>query len=215
MIARPQPLTLALPKGRLLGSIAARLAEIGIATAALDPKDRRLVRDCPWPDSPHGLRVLLLKPDDVPTYVEHGAADVGVVGRDVLLEREADLSVVSETGLGRCRMVVAAPEGFVGVALGHALRVASKYPRIAAAHYAARGEEVEVIFVQGSVETAPLAGLADVIVDLVETGETLRQNGLVVRETVCEVSAVVVANRARRKLRRAEVTALGTALSRR
>lgn len=209
----PPPLTLALPKGRLLAPIAARLAAVGVDPAALDPKDRRLVRDCTWHGSAAGLRVLLLKPDDVPTYVEHGAADVGVVGRDVLLQRGADLSVVVETGLGRCRMMVAMPADFTGVAPGHTLRVASKYPRIAAAHYAARHEDVEVIFVQGSVETAPLAGLSDVIVDLVETGETLRQNGLVARETVCEVSAVLVANRARRKLRRDEVAALGEALS--
>lgn len=201
------PLTVAVPKGRLARKIAERLARAGVPPEALDERDRRLLRDA----SADGvsLRFVMLKPDDVPTYVEHGAADAGVVGRDVLLERGADLCMPVDTGIGRCAMVVAAPEGAPLAHEGRALRVATKYPKIAAAHFAARGEEVEVIYVQGSVETAPLVGLSDVIVDLVETGETLRQNGLAVRERVCEVSAVMVVNRVRLKLRRAEVERLG------
>ena len=204
-----QPLTVALPKGRLAKQLAPRLARAGIAPETFSEADRRLQRDARMGGVP--VRFLMLKPDDVPTYVEHGAAHAGVVGRDVLLERGSDVYVPLDLGIGRCRMVVAAPEGSAA-SPGHVLRVATKYPRIAAAHYAARGEDVEVIFVQGSVETAPLVGLSDVIVDLVETGETLRQNGLTVRETVCEVSAVLVVNRVGMKLRRAEVAALTACL---
>ncbi len=206
-----RPLTVALPKGRLAKQLAPRFARAGVAPETFSDHDRRLQRDAAM--GPLAVRFLMLKPDDVPTYVEHGAADAGVVGRDVLLERGSDLYVPLDLGLGRCRMVVAAPEGRGEPSPGHALRVATKYPRIAAAHYAARGVDVEVIYVQGSVETAPLVGLSDVIVDLVETGETLRQNGLTVREAVCEVSAVVVANRVGMKLRRAEIRALTECLA--
>lgn len=203
------PLVIAIPKGRLAKQLAPRLARAGVPPETFSEADRRLQRDAVMGGV--AVRFLMLKPDDVPTYVEHGAAHAGVVGRDVLLERGSDVYVPLDLGLGRCRMVVAAPEGSAA-APGHVLRVATKYPRIAAAHYAARGEDVEVIFVQGSVETAPLVGLSDVIVDLVETGETLRQNGLTVRETVCAVSAVVIVNRVGMKLRRAEVAALTACL---
>jgi len=203
------PLTIAVPKGRLARQLAPRLARAGVPPETFSEGDRRLQRDAVMGGV--AVRFLMLKPDDVPTYVEHGAAHAGVVGRDVLLERGSDVYVPLDLGLGRCRMVVAAPEGSAPPP-GHVLRVATKYPRIAAAHYAARGEDVEVIFVQGSVETAPLVGLSDVIIDLVETGETLRQNGLTVRETVCEVSAVLIVNRVGMKLRRAEVAALTACL---
>lgn len=205
-----RPLTVALPKGRLARQLAPRFAREGVSPETFSESDRRLQRDAVMGSV--ALRFLMLKPDDVPTYVEHGAADAGIVGRDVLLERGSDLYVPLDLGLGRCRMVVAAPESAGEARPGHALRVATKYPRIAAAHYAAKGVDVEVIYVQGSVETAPLVGLSDVIVDLVETGETLRQNGLVVREAVCEVSAVLAVNRAGMKLRRAELRALMTCL---
>lgn len=199
------PLRVAIPKGRLARQIGQRLAASGVPSDALSEGDRRLLRDASCGEL--SLRFLMLKPDDVPTYVEYGACDVGVVGRDVVLERGGSLYVPHDTGLGRCRMVVAAPADAPPRAPGHVLRVATKYPRIAAAHFAAKGDDVEVIFVQGSVETAPLVGLSDVIVDLVETGETLRQNGLAVLEPVCDVSAVVVANRVGMKLRRREVRA--------
>lgn len=199
--------TLAIPKGRLAKQLAARMVPRGISPAVFDERDRALLRETAWGDL--RLRVLLLKPDDVPTYTEHGATDAGIVGRDVAMERDADLYAPFDTGLGRCRMVVAAPEAPPRARpAGSALRVATKYPRIATTWFARKGEDVEVILVQGSVETAPLVGLSDCIVDLVETGETLRQNGLAVRETVCEVSAVLVVNRAVMKLRRAEVDAL-------
>ena len=207
-----RPLTVALPKGRLARQLAPRFAREGVSPETFSESDRRLQRDAVMGSV--ALRFLMLKPDDVPTYVEHGAADAGIVGRDVLLERGSDLYVPLDLGLGRCRMVVAAPESAGEARPGHALRVATKYPRIAAAHYAAKGVDVEVIYVQGSVETAPLVGLSDVIVDLVETGETLRQNGLVVREAVCDVSAVLAVNRVGMKLRRAELRALMDCLGR-
>jgi ATP phosphoribosyltransferase len=152
----------------------------------------------------------LLKPDDVPTYVEYGAADAGVCGRDVLMERTCDLYQPLDLGVGRCRMVVA---GVVGRAVPDGVpRVASKYPRCAAEHFARRGIQADVVYVQGSVELAPLVGLADLIVDLVETGSTLAQNGLEVREEVAAVSSVVVVNRAAYRLRHDRVQRLIEAL---
>jgi ATP phosphoribosyltransferase len=142
----------------------------------------------------------------VPTYVEYGAADLGVCGRDVLLERGSDVYQPVDLGIGKCRMVVAAPIGRdVDTDVP---RVATKYPRIAAAHFAKRGVQAEIVYLQGSVELAPLTGLADLIVDLVETGETLAKNGLDVREEVALISSVLVANRAAYKLRRDAVRPL-------
>ncbi|MFI5302142.1 MAG: ATP phosphoribosyltransferase [Polyangiales bacterium] len=191
-----RPITIAVPKGRVLKALAPALERAGVARADLlgDDDDRRLIRELPS----LGWRLLLLKPDDVPTWVEYGAADFGVCGRDVLIERGFDLYQPVDLGLGRCRMCVAAAVG--AGPLPEVPRIATKYPRIAARHFASLGVQAEIIFVQGSVELAPLTGLADAIVDLVETGETLRQNGLVVRETVLEVSSVLVANRAAYKL---------------
>ncbi len=203
-------ITLAIPKGRLLRQLAPRLAAVGFAEDALGEQDRRLIRS----NATGTARLFLLKPDDVPTYVEHGAADAGVVGRDVLLERSSDVFVPRDLGLGRCRLAVAAPRGWRDPrGEGRVLRVATKFPAIATAHFAARGEEVEVIYLGGSVELAPLVGLADCIVDVVETGETLRQNGLEVRETVCDVSAVAIANRVAMKLKRAELSSILDALA--
>ena len=188
--------TLAVPKGRVLKALVPVLARAGVSPSAIlgDDGDRRLVRELPE----LGLRVLLLKPDDVPTWVEYGAADFGVCGRDVLLERGYDLYQPVDLGIGRCQMVVATRSDCTS--LPDPPRIATKYPRIAAAHFAKKGIQAEVIFVQGSVELGPITGLADAIVDLVETGETLRQNDLVVREVVTEISSVLVANRAAYKL---------------
>src|SRR5688572_496506 len=200
------PVTIAVPKGRVLKSLAARFARAGVDPQVLLSEDRRLVRTTP----DGAVRFLLLKPDDVPTYVEYGAADLGVVGRDVLLEREYDLYAPVDLGIGRCQMMVAGLASHV--APQRILRVATKFPNIAAAHYGRRGIPVEIIFVQGSVELAPITGLADVIVDLVESGETLRQNGLVTLEHVCDVSSLVVANRAALKLKRDAIAPILQAL---
>jgi ATP phosphoribosyltransferase len=199
-------LTLALPKGRVLKAVTPLLARAGADASALLADDRSLVREAPA----LGLRFLLLKPDDVPTYVEYGAADLGVCGRDVLLERSCELYQPLDLGIGKCRMVVA---GVVGRPPPDGVpRVATKYPRIAAEHFARRGVQADVVFVQGSVELAPLVGLADLIVDLVETGATLAQNGLEVVEEVVPISSVLVANRAAYRLKQDRVRPLIEAL---
>lgn len=190
----PRPIIIAVPKGRILNALAPLLARAGIDTAPLFESDRRLVR--PSPDG--ALSWVFLKPDDVPTYVEYGAADIGVSGRDTLLERRHDLYTPVDLGIGKCRLVVAAPRG---QALPDVPRVASKYPQVAAAHFAAKGVQAEVIPVHGSVELAPLVGLSHAIVDIVETGATLRDNDLEILETVAEVSTLLIANRASYKLR--------------
>ncbi len=201
-----KPLTIAVPKGRILKPLGALLDRAGLDARVLLADDRRLVRV----DAASGVQYLLLKPDDVPTYVEYGAADLGIVGRDVLLEREYDLYAPLDLGIGRCRMMVA---GLPGVPEPpRTMRVATKFPNLAARHYRRTGRAVEIVFVQGSVELAPLTGLADRIVDLVESGETLRQNGLVTLEHVCDVSSVLVANRVGLKLRRERIQPLLDAL---
>jgi ATP phosphoribosyltransferase len=216
------PLTIALPKGRTLRPVATLLARAGVVSAAEGParplpealadESRALVRLARFGELP--LELLLLKPDDIPTYVEYGTADLGVCGRDVLVERDVDVYHPIDLGIGRCRLVVA---GRVDVDVaaaqpGRMPRVATKYPRTAAAHFARRGVQVEIVDVQGSVELAPLLGLADVIVDLVETGTTLVENGLEVKEEISWISSVLVANRASYKLRGAAVAPLLAAL---
>jgi ATP phosphoribosyltransferase len=195
------PLCMAVPKGRILAALAPLLARAGIDVAPLSADDRRLVRTT----ADGAVRFVFLKPDDVPTYVEYGAADVGVSGRDTLLERRHDLYTPVDLGIGRCRLVVAAK---IGAVVPHVPRVATKYPRLAGEHFAARGIQAEIIAVHGSVELAPLVGLADLVVDLVETGTTLRDNGLEVLETVLDVSSLFVANRAAYKLRASAITPL-------
>ncbi len=155
------------------------------------------------PSSDPGIEFLVVKPGDVPVYVESGAADLGVTGTDVLRETGADVLEPLELGFGFCRLSVAAPVDAPYPALpgGITARVATKYPRLAQAHFAAAGRPVDIIRVNGSVEVAPLLDLAHWIVDLVDTGSTLRANGLVERETVLECGAVLVANRASQKLK--------------
>lgn len=195
-------LTIALPKGRVLRAVAPLLAQAGAEVSILLADDRTLVRE----SVSAGLRFLLLKPDDVPTYVEYGAADLGICGRDILLERLSDVYQPLDLEIGKCRMVVAGVThrpSPVGVP-----RVATKYPRIAAEHFARRGVQADVIHVQGSVELAPLTGLSDLIVDLVETGATLTQNGLEEREQIARVSSVLIANRSAYKLRQDRIREL-------
>jgi len=211
-MAEPSPgtVTIAVPKGRVLKSLAKRFARAGVDPVVLLDDDRRLVRAT----DDGSVRFLLLKPDDVPTYVEYGAADLGVVGRDVLLEREYDLYVPLDLGIGICKMAVC---GMAGRAPRNndlrPLRVATKFVNIATRYYREQKRQVEIIYVQGSVELAPITGLADVIVDLVETGETLRQNGLEVFEDIVDISSVVIANVAAFKLEREPIRKLLAALA--
>jgi ATP phosphoribosyltransferase len=201
MTAEEKPLVVAVPKGRILDALGPLLDRAGIDAAPLRATDRRLVRR----SADGTLAWVFLKPDDVPTYVEYGAADLGVSGRDTLLEKKHDLYTPVDLGIGRCRLVVAAPRG---QPLPDVPRVATKYPRVAADHFARRGVQAEIIAVHGSVELAPLVGLAHAIVDIVETGTTLKENDLAVLETVAEVSTLLIANRASYKLRSAAIRPL-------
>jgi len=202
-------IVIAVPKGRVLEQLGARLEKAGIPTDALRADSRRLVRE----DEVSGLSYLLLKPDDVPTYVEYGVAALGIVGRDVLMEREYDVLAPVDLDIGKCRMMVCGlPKTPLTGKRERPLRVATKFPHITERYFRAKGTPVELIFCQGSVELAPLTGLADVIVDLVETGETLKQNGLVPLEKIADISSVVIANRAGLKLRRQAIEPILDAL---
>ena len=144
---------------------------------------------------PNGVRYLLVKPSDVAIYVEHGAADIGVVGKDVLLETQPDVYELLDLDLGKCRLAVAAKNGWQEN-LSLPLRVATKYPHVAKEYYEAQGRQIEIIKLNGSIELAPLLGLSDVIVDIVETGTTLKENNLSVYATVAPSSARLIANKA-------------------
>jgi ATP phosphoribosyltransferase len=205
-----EALTFALPKGRILKQAMPILAAAGIdLSGAFAAGDRRLRVDLPG-----GHKALLVKPTDVPTYVEHGIADFGIAGRDTLEEQCRDLYEPVDLGIGLCRMVVAQPKNRPArLRRGMTLRVATKYPRVSARYYRQKGIQPEIIPLYGSIELAPLTGLADQIVDLVESGETLRQNRLVEVETVFEVSSRLVVHPASLKLKQAAVTAVVEAVS--
>ena len=194
-----RPLTLALPRGRILDEAVAVFARAGIDIGAAEKAraGRRLI--IPIPE--HGLKVLIVRDTDVPAYVEHGAADFGIAGRDVLEEQGCDLYEPLDLGIGRCRMVVAEPEDRpVDETAQVHLRYATKFPEITRRHLQTRGTVAEIIKLYGSIEIAPLVGLADRIVDLVSSGETLRQHHLREVETILEVSARVCVGRASAKL---------------
>ena len=202
-------LTIALPKGRLGDRVSRLFAESRYDATDIQPDDRRLI----IPGASGQTRYLLVKPSDVAIYVERGAADVGVCGKDTLLEGENDVYELMDLGFGKCRMCVAAPVGF-REDLTAPLRVATKYPNIAKAHYAAKSREIDIIKLNGSIELAPILGLSDVIVDLVETGSTLKQNHLEILETVLPVSARLIANKASMKFKTAEIQRLTDTLKR-
>jgi len=200
------PLTFALPKGRILEQAMPLLAAAGLdLRPAPDAAGRKLLFDLPG-----GERILLVKPTDVPTYVEHGIADFGIAGLDTLLEQSRDLYEPVDLGIGRCRLAVAAPRDrpahLQGLTRGMRLRVATKYPHCALRHYRSRGIQPEIIPLWGSVELGPITGLADQIVDLVESGETLRQNALVELETIFEVSSRLIVNAASLRLKQPAVS---------
>ena len=201
-------LTIAIAKGRMRAEALALLARAGVRVSEAALATRRLAVE----DEAGGYRFIFVKPADVPVYVEHGIADCGVVGRDVLLETGADVLQPLDLKIGGCRLAVAAKAGAGGARAG-VLHVATKYPRVAAAHFGSRGVPVEIIELSGSVELAPVLGLADCIVDLVETGRTLAENGLAVVETIAESTARLVVNRASYQLKAASVSKLIEALS--
>lgn len=197
------PLTVAVSKGRLLEDTTALFERAGFAVPDLH-NGRRLIAG----NDPGTLRFLLAKPDDVPVLVEHGAADLGVVGIDTVRETGADVYEPLRLGFGHCRLAVAAPQdmGHVPLRLRPDVRVATKYPRLARDYFLRRGLSVEIIALRGSVELAPAVGLADLIVDLVDTGRTLAANDLEELRVILHSEAVLIVNRAAHKLRLAEIT---------
>jgi len=198
-------LTIAVPRGALFAGSLDLLDGLGFDTAEVRSNERKLL----FADA----GIVTMRPSDVPTYVEHGAADIGITGKDVLLE-QADREVYEllDLGFGQCRMVVAAREG--DDALGESLRrlgrvrVATKYPRIATTHFADTGRQAEIVEVKGSVELAPLTGLVDGIVDLTATGRTLTENHLEVVEEIADCTARLIANPVAHKLKAGEIDAL-------
>jgi len=201
-------LTIAIAKGRMQDDALTLLTRAGLRVSAKALASRRLA----IADESGEYRFLFVKPADVPVYVEHGTADCGMVGRDVLLESEADLLLPLDLGISRCKIVVAAPSPQL-LANDHGmLRVATKYPRIARSHFGARGIPVEIIGLTGSVELAPVLGLADCLVDLVETGRTLKENGLSIVEVITESTGRLAVNRASYQLKAPAVGALISAL---
>jgi ATP phosphoribosyltransferase len=202
-------LTIAIAKGRMQESALALLARAGVRLSEDAVNSRRLA----IMDETGQYRFIFVKPADVPVYVEHGIADCGVVGRDVLLESEADLLLPLDLDIARCRMVVAAADPQAMTNVQGMIRVATKYSQIARSHFGSRGIPVEIIQLSGSVELAPALGLADMIVDLVESGRTLRENGLTVVEEIAESTGRLVVNRASYQLKADEVSQLLNALT--
>jgi ATP phosphoribosyltransferase len=207
MDEKQRPLTVALPKGRLLAPAAGLFRDLGWRCDLGNGSRQLLVTE----EAPAGaLRFLLVKPADVPVYVEYGAADLGIAGQDVLWESGRDVYEPLQLGFGRCRLVMAGlpAQRDRDFRLATGLRVATKYPRLAQSHFQAQGLPIEVIPLSGSIELAPLVGLADLLVDLVETGRTLRENGLIELEEIVSFQACLVVNRVSHRLRLEEVSRL-------
>jgi ATP phosphoribosyltransferase len=201
-----------MPLGALYDDAIGVLEHAGVDVSPLRDGGRKLVFE-----APDGTVFITTRPSDVPTYVEAGAADVGIVGRDVINERRPDVYELLDLRFGECRMVYATADGedqteSIIARLG-VLRVATKYPQVAEAHFTATGRQVELVKVNGSVELGPIVGLADGIVDLVATGRTLRENGLVEREEIFQSSARLIANRVSHKLRAEDIDALTARIS--
>jgi ATP phosphoribosyltransferase len=198
-------LNVALPKGRLGEQVYRLFEKAGYGCPALLEPNRRLV----FENEEKGVRYFWAKPSDVAIYVERGSADIGVAGKDILLESGPDVYELLDLNMGRCRMCVAGYPDFRDD-LSRTLRVATKYPNIARRYYSALSRPIDVIKMNGSIELAPIVGLSDVIVDIVETGKTLEENGLTPLKTIVPVSARLIANKARYKFRSEEIRELCT-----
>lgn len=200
-------LTVALPKGRLGDSVYKILENAGYSCPEMNGESRKLV----FENRDAGVRYLQVKPSDVPVYVERGAADVGIAGKDVLVESGAKVYELLDLGFGKCRMAVAAEKGFTDDT-DRTLRVATKFVNIASKHYAGRGRSIDIIPLHGSIELAPIMGLSDVIVDIVESGKTLRENNLEVIEEFMPISARLIVNQAAYKFKESEIARMLAAL---
>ena len=200
-------LNIALPKGRLGSQVYDLFERIGYDCTDIKEDNRKLV----FENKALGIRYFLVKPMDVSTYVERGVADVGVAGKDVLLEREPNIYELLDLGIGKCRMAVAAKNGY-REDVSSVLRVATKYPNIAKNYYKRVNREIEVIELNGSIELAPMLGLSDVIVDIVETGNTLLENNLSVCTEILGISARLIANKASYRFKQQEISELAARL---
>ena len=196
-------LNIALPKGRLGERVYAMFEKAGFACPALLENSRKLI----FENEECGVRYFWVKPSDVAIYVERGAADIGVAGKDILLEYAPDVYELLDLNTGKCRMAVAAPCDFRDDP-SRTLRVATKFTNITQNYYASKGRDIDMIHLNGSIEIAPILGLSDVIVDIVETGTTLKENNLEVFETVVPISARLIANRASWKFKTEQIQAL-------
>ena len=205
-------LRVAVPKGAIFEDALRAFEGAGLPVGVLREDGRKLLYEA------SGAEFILTRPTDVPVYVEYGAADVGIVGKDVLVEGEPNVVELKDLGTGPCRMVLAAPAGdaaAVEEAIGHAevVRVATKYPRTARRYFEGIGRQAEIIALHGSIELAPLVGLADCIVDLTATGTTLRENDLVILAEVSSSTARLIANRGSYRLRNKEISTLADAMA--
>lgn len=196
-------LNIALPKGRLGEKVYAMFAKAGFDCPAIHEPGRKLTFENPE----SGIRYFWVKPSDVAIYVERGAADIGVAGKDILLEYKPDVYELLDLDIGKCRMAVAAPVDFRDDPR-RTLRVATKFSNIAAQYYRSKGRDIDIIHLNGSIEIAPILGLSDVIVDIVETGKTLQENNLSVVETVIPISARLIANKAGYKFKNTQIDTL-------
>ncbi len=193
-------ITVAISRGRLLREASVLLKKAGFSVGEILDDSRKLIFEYPE----DGIKALIVRPTDVPAYVEYGAADCGIVGRDTLLEEKNDLYEPLDLKIGKCKLVVAAPKGF-DFKSARILRVATKYPRIATEFFAKKGIGTEIVKLYGSVELAPIVGLSEVIVDLTATGETLKKNKLVIIETISDITARLVVNRVSMKVKSTEI----------
>ena len=200
-------LTVALPKGRLGDSVYKILENAGYSCPDMNEKSRKLV----FENKDAGVRYLQVKPSDVPVYVERGAADVGIAGKDILAESGANVYELLDLGFGKCRMAVAAKKGFCDDT-DRTLRVATKFVNIASRYYAGKGRSIDIIPLHGSIELAPIMGLSDVIVDIVESGKTLKENNLEVIEEFMPISARLIVNQASYKFKESEIARMLSAL---
>lgn len=194
---------IALPKGRLGEKAYGLLKKAGFECPAIEEPSRKLI----FENAEKGVRYFWVKPSDVAIYVERGAADMGIVGKDILLEYRPDVYELLDLGMGKCRMAVAAPKGFRDP-VGATLRVATKFPYIAQSFYSTKSRDIDIINLNGSIEIAPILGLSDVIVDIVETGTTLKENDLEVVETIVPISARMIANKAGYKFKSSQIQAI-------
>ncbi|KZS46332.1 ATP phosphoribosyltransferase [Paenibacillus glucanolyticus] len=196
-----ETLKVAMPKGRIYKKASALFRSAGLPIPLDVDETRKLVISLPEA----GMEFILAKPVDVPTYVEYGVADIGIVGKDVLMEENKDVYELLDLGIARCRMsVIGLPDWKPGITQ----RVATKYPNVASQYFREQGQQVEVVKLNGSIELAPLIGLADRIVDMVETGQTLKENGLVEMTSIFEITSRLIANRVSYRMKNDEIQAL-------